>query len=647
MLSLGFAIEADGRLLTRDADFREIAAPVREARAAGVTRTRTIYRNTGEGIEIGQISDSYDGVELVATSLQVTNRSARDITLTRVDTVNGLLPSDRYTLKYYRSDWGQEFSPTDVPLAGTKVLEVTTGRSSKGMHPWCYLSGASGRAISAAVAWSGNWIIRMEPAGNGVHRISAGLSNWEFAKVLRPGESMESPQVLLVDLAKGDLSDVSLQYARWGRKFAYPKNELSRKMPVEWNHWWPYEDAAINENVFKANSDAGKALGVEATMLDAGWFGPADGKSMWYNVRGDWDLLNTARFPSGLPALSSHVRANGQAFGIWCEIEAIGQDAQLAKVHPEFLATHNGRRMGYVCFGNPAVRRWATQVIERMVKEYGARWIKFDFNLDPGEGCNRTDHGHGKGDGLFEHYHGYYTFLDGLRERFPDVLLENCSSGGLRIDLGMMQHLHTTFLSDPDYTEHALQLTWGASTMLHPSAMLRFTWSQTRDGATHNRLTNPIAPGTPQHKFDYILRTGMIGMLGLSYRLNELTPEQQKRLRENIDFYKTHVRDLMRDGDFYALNGQPLRDGTGERWPAFMSVSEDRRSALVFVLRLPGGAESGQIRMKGLDTDRTYLVRFVDRKEESRVSGAQLMADGLRFEGMPPESSEAVLLSAQ
>ncbi|HAB60768.1 MAG TPA: alpha-galactosidase, partial [Lachnospiraceae bacterium] len=87
------------------------------------------------------------------------------------------------------------------------------------------------------------------------------------------------------------------------------------------------------------------------------------------------------------------------------------------------------------------------QFITDLVEETNADFIKLDFNLDPEYGCNRIDHGHGQGDGLFQHYREYYRILDAVRERFPNLIIENCASGGLRCDLGMLQHVHTTFLS--------------------------------------------------------------------------------------------------------------------------------------------------------------------------------------------------------
>ena len=184
-------------------------------------------------------------------------------------------------------------------------------------------------------------------------------------------------------------------------------------------------------------------------------------------------LVNRERFPSGLVALGERTRAAGGLPGIWIEAEAVGAASRLRAEHPELLASRmDGRRpdpsyrrqtvsldpddptfLGYVCLGSEAGRAHVLASMDALVTTVGARWVKLDFNVDPDAGCTRTDHGHGAGDGLLRHYQGLYDVLDELRRRHPGLLLEACSSGGLRIDLGLARHVHAFFLSDPDHTE--------------------------------------------------------------------------------------------------------------------------------------------------------------------------------------------------
>ena len=205
-----------------------------------------------------------------------------------------------------------------------------------------------------------------------------------------------------------------------------PRTAFTDSVPVEWNHWWPYEDAEVSEEVIAANATAARELGIQIVTVDAGWFGAADAASDWQEQRGDWDLVNTERFPSGLPALGQTIRDADVLPGFWIEAEAVGASARLRAEHPELLArATDGRRhdpsyrtmtvsldpddptfLGYVCLGSEAGRAHVLGSMHRLVETTGARWIKLDFNVDPDAGCTRTDHGHGAGDGLLRHSEG-------------------------------------------------------------------------------------------------------------------------------------------------------------------------------------------------------------------------------------------------
>jgi alpha-galactosidase len=205
--------------------------------------------------------------------------------------------------------------------------------------------------------------------------------------------------VVAVFGANPSLDDNAAAYAAVGRSHWYPKNTLSTALPVEWNHWWTYEDRAITEQTFCANVDVAAQMGMEVCALDAGWFGPSDPGTHWYDYRGDWHIVNTTRFPSGIRALSDYVHAKGMAFGLWCEIEALGVRAEAGLANPAIVARRDDTPCGYVCLASAAGWDWAFTTLDRLITDYRADWIKLDFNLDPGAGCNRTDHGHGAGAG--------------------------------------------------------------------------------------------------------------------------------------------------------------------------------------------------------------------------------------------------------
>lgn len=585
------------------------------------------------GIKIEPCQRIYEEGAVVESWLHIRNDGEAPAAVPRTDSLVLELPQGDYELIYYTSSWGNEFQPIRHKLTEEVHLCNQTGRSSQGMHPWFTLIGPDARIMTGTIMWSGNWAIHFEPHANGLC-VRAGIDESLLQKTLMPGEAMETPHVAVAYAASGDLNDTSVLLARVGRAHWIPACGATDSLAVEWNHWWVYEDKIIDETVFRQNVDIASELGFELCTLDAGWFGPSDAEVSWFDVRGDWDLVNEARFPSGIRALSDYTHAKGMKFGLWCEIEALGQKAHLAIEQPDFSALRDGNPIGYVCFGNPAVQEWAFHVLDRLITDYRCDWVKLDFNLDPMAGCNRVDHGHGAGDGLYEHYVGYYNVLDKIRAKHPDVVLENCASGGLRIDLGMLRHTHTTFLSDPDWPDHNLQVFWGATTMLPAHACLHWANSEWY-GENPNQVFHPDDPNVTDYELDLYVRSAMLGGLGFSQRLPDLPQWIRERYKAHVVTYQQLVRPFVREADVYRLTDQPRRDGVGTRWAAFQYDLRTVQAHLLFVFRLTGAEQTRRIKMKNLKPEIMYRLSWDAigcAGREARCSGEQLMRDGLLFD---------------
>ena len=594
---------------------------------------------TGEGFEVEHHVLAYADSALTE-QWQVIHATSNNLSVTRLDSYSLDILDTDYELMYFDSDWGQEFESARIQLQGAVILETRKGRSSKGQHPWFALFAGDDQVLSGSVAWSGNWVCRFEPLADGGYRLSGGLHDWQFSKVLQTGESLATPHMIL---ALGhDLNHISQQYTQVGRRHWYPHNALSEALPVEWNHWWSYEDVDINENIFRANVEAASKLGIEICTLDAGWFGAG---SEWHKERGDWHLVNGERFPSGIRALADFVHANGMKFGLWCEIEGLGVNADLATLRPDFPALRDGQSLGYVCFGNPAVQEWAYQILSGIIRDYAPDWLKLDFNVEPEAGCNRTEHGHQAGDGLYQHYQGYYRVLEHIRQDFPHVVIENCSSGGLRIDLEMLRQTHLTFLSDPDWPVHDLQIFWGASTMLAPNVCLHWSFSEWRgENRPPQQTFNPRDPNLQPHQLDYYTRMAMLGAFGLSQKLPELPTWVAERLAHHIQVYKSHVRRFVREADLYRLTDQPRRSGQGEGWCAFQYGLPDKSEHLLFVFRLPGAEPERAIRLAELDFERLYQIESLDGERLQTMTGHDLTEIGIVFNTLQEEDSALLRL---
>lgn len=639
-----FAVEVDGRRIDAHTPGMIVAdATLAEARP-GRRELTVALRHEAAGIAVEYHVVVYAGTALLECWPVVRAVGSGLRHVTRLDSLALDLPAGAYESLSFTSSWGLEFEPLRGPLVEALTLESRSGRSSHGHMPWFALARDGVAQLGGAVAWSGNWVVRLAPGPEGV-ALTGGLHDWSFAAALGPGDELVGPPFVLALAPGQELDALATQFARVGRRYWYPHNNLADSLPVEWNHWWSYEDKTLDEAVFRRNVDEAAGLGIEVCTLDAGWFGASDSATHWYEQRGDWDHVNAERFPSGLRELSDYVHERGMAFGLWCEIEAIGAAARLQTTHPELVATRDGKPLGYVCLGSGAGRVWALATLDRIITQYRCDWVKLDFNLDPDAGCDRADHGHGPGDGLYAHYRGYYALLEEVRGRHPEVVLENCSSGGLRIDLGIARQTHMAFLSDPDWPEHSLQCFWGASLPLAPDALLHWGYCEWAFAEHRHQQFDPRDPGLKPHQIDYYTRISMLRRFGFSQRLPDLPAWVAERYKTHIADYKAHVRRFVREADLLRLGGQPGRFGAGERWAVFQYAMPGGDEHLLAVFRLPGGAPEGLVTPRGLDPSLMYTLTWLGEARVEQWSGAALLAGELHF-ALPEEGSAMVLIAA-
>lgn len=547
-----------------------------------------------------------------------------------------LEPGSAYEIYYYESQWGREFDKKTRPWTQGQRFDIqcTWGRSSHGYSPFLRIGSSKGHILAVMVAWSGNWGISIDEHGAFQAEIPYKASEADGSD--RSGTCCtkaagDFPCVYIFSAADGDWDKLTAKIHTYGRKYLYPPAKI---LPVEWNPWWTFEDVLINEDVFLENARAARDLGVELCTLDAGWYGES-GKIHWSRQQGDWDIVNTERFPHGLKFLSDHIHALGMAFGLWAEPEALGRESRLIREHPEFEAICRGRRYdnSYVCLGNPDGAKWLLDTLTHLLDTACPDWMKLDFNMDPGEGCTRTDHGHGAGDGLFWHYKAYYDILKKLRNKYPQLVIENCSSGGLRCDTAMFSLTHLTFLSDVDETSHSLDSFYELSRFIPPEHILHWAWSETRtyDDGSHAFEGFEIREDTPEDEIRYTLRAAMLHVMGFSRNFAALPENIREIFREEIRFYKTEVRPLLtRARVFHLLNadgGMALQYQDGDRRLLFVFCKKD------FVqcpLKIPPvhlkPEQAYNIKCRG--TGNTLA-------DAGRRTGQQLMEEGISLLGEP------------
>lgn len=471
------------------------------------------------------------------------------------------------SIHYWSSDWGPEWSPHIVSATSSVEIAVTAGRSSKGHHPFVIIEDGN-QAHFLAVAWSGNWRILCQP-----------LSTKIFICV---ESDCRTTNIITKSVLAGGIDRAMRKFIAEFRSLV---SHTTPKLITEWNSWWPYEDIHINEGVLLANAERAQSAGIEVVVLDAGWFGLPSRHSYWYQLRGGWDHRNAERFPSGLKRIGEAIRNLGIEFGIWLEVEALGESSQLAQTRPDFAAQRSGQNLGYVCLANPDAREWAHSIARNLINECGATWLKMDFNVDPGAGCNRSDHGHEPVFGLSDHLHNLYQLFDFLKVDFPDLTIESCSSGGLRWDLAIAAHVDFGFSSDPDWPEHALSCFWASSLFFPAEKLLGWCDSQWCGEHAHQDFT---ALGSSDLDLEFALSITLLGGFGISARLDEFSDDKLRIVAHYVNIYMSHFRPRYQCNAFIKhLSPQPQRESKGCRTVMF-AIENQVHAPLLTIYQLEG-----------------------------------------------------------
>jgi len=327
-----------------------------------------------------------------------------------------------------------DFLPfSHVVEAGETALAFAPagGRSSDGAFPFFNLEGA-GEGLVFVLGWSGQWNAGFAREDNGVH-IQAGMET--LSVKLQPGESIRTPRVLLLpwsgdDVSVGDNLLRRLLLAEYCPRDA--KGEIGLP-PVAHMTMSQFHATGITSEANELDAlQKAYDLGCEAFWVDACWYGQ-NGK--WYENVGDWRIRPEA-FPNGLKPIGDAARERGMKFVLWFEPERVVRETPIETEHPEWLLYSDGDGYNRLFnLGLPAAREYMTDLISKIIGDSGVTIYRQDFNFSPLPFWQQADE-HGR-EGMTEmrHIEGLYAMWDELQRRHPGLLIDNCASGGRRLDL--------------------------------------------------------------------------------------------------------------------------------------------------------------------------------------------------------------------
>ncbi|MCH5270809.1 MAG: alpha-galactosidase [Lachnospiraceae bacterium] len=458
----------------------------------------------------------------------------------------------------------REFTFAELGLAQTQpgvyqrtsqVLEITnTGNwSTKEYLPLGYVENKEAHTgLFWQIEHNGSWHYEISDQNTHFYVCVSGptevQSHW--FKELAPGESFTSVPVA-VGVCKDSFEEAICELTKYRRKIRRP-NADNENLPVIFNDYMNclFGDPTTEKEL--PLIDAAAESGCEYYVIDAGWYAPGE----WWDSVGEWQECRQ-RFPGGIKEVTDYIRSKGMIPGVWLELEVMGIHCEKAKRVPDdwFFVRHGKRvydRSRYqLDFRNPAVIDHVNEVIDRVVQEYGVGYIKMDYNIEPGIG---TELGaESVGQGMLEHEKAYLNWLDDVFARYPDLVIENCSSGGLRIDYALLSRYSIQSTSDQeDYRNYAtIAANAAAGVTPEQAAVWSYPMRQELAGSGEERR---IQLEQGKEEVIYNMINAMLLRIHQSGHLAELSSERRELVKEGIRVYKNIRQDIKQALPFWPLD---------------------------------------------------------------------------------------------
>ncbi|WMC91526.1 alpha-galactosidase [Kineothrix sp. MB12-C1] len=554
---------------------------------------------------------------VIARSVKFYNHGNEKVTLDRVLSASIDLPDAEYEMIQLSGAWARERDVICRKLnVGVQGINSRRGISSAEQNPFIALKRPetnefSGEAIGFSLIYSGNHMESVEVDTCNMSRIQIGIHPEGFSWLLKPEESFQSPEAVLVYSDQG-MNGMSQTFHRIYRSRLVRGLWRDRERPILINNWEATGPQFTERQVLDIASTA-KKMGIELFVLDDGWFGKRDDDK---SGLGDWYVTDYDKLPEGIEGLAKKINAMGMDFGLWFEPEMINKDSDLFREHSDWILSAPGRKASpsrnqYVLdFTSEKVVEYIYNLMERVLMNAPITYVKWDMNRYLSE-VYSTAHKAGEQGKVFHKYIlGVYRLYELLIEKFPEVLFESCSSGGARFDPGMLYYAPQTWTSDNTDAIERIKIQYGTS----------FVYPLSSIGAHVSEVPNQqVGRVTPLETRGNVAQ---FGMLGYELDLQRLTERERQIIKEQVEFHKKY-RKLIMSGDFYRLQN-PFEGKAG----AWMVVSQDKNEAFVGFYKILSIANEEWIRLKltGLDENKRYIL---DEDESEWFGGDELMHAGM------------------
>ena len=562
----------------------------------------------------------FEDLDVITRSVEILNEGDAPVRLTRALSTCVDFDRDDLDMVTLWGGWARENNAQRVPVHhGKQSVESARGESSNAYNPFmalmaCDASEDYGTVYGFSFVYSGNFTASAQLDQYGHIRALMGISPQHFGWKLVPGATFTTPEVVMVHSDAG-LGKMTRTFHDLYRQHLIRGKYAHALRPVLINNW---EATYFDFNTERLLEIARLAAerGIELFVMDDGWFGARRDDNAGL---GDWYVCEDV-LPGGLKPLVDGINALGMKFGLWIEPEMVNEDSDLFREHPDFVIQIPDRRRGkkrnqlVLDFSRKEVVDYIYGMISKVLSSANVEYVKWDMNrtlTNLGSFALPADQ---QQELEYRYVLGVYDMQNRLTTDFPNILLENCSSGGARFDAGMLYFSPQIWTSDNTDAIARLKIQAGTA-LAYPLSAIDANIS-----IVPNHQTGRITPfATRGH-------VAMCGTFGYQLDITKLSDEELAMIPQQVEDYHRY-NPLVTTGDYYRLHDIFARD----TWDSWMVVAKDKSEALITYVNISaqgGDAVITKVRLKGLDPTAFYRIDGT----EIIVSGQLLMESGMFIE---------------
>ena len=482
------------------------------------------------------------------------------------------------------------------------------GRSADCQAPFFNIH-KNGHGYIFAVGWSGQWNFEAHRENDSV-TLRSKIEDTNF-RVL-PGESFRTSSAVIMAY-DGDFIDSQNQWRRLVKERFSLIGSAGRDKygPISMNIWGGMN---TDEAIRRVKIISKNQIPFSYVWMDAGWYGhdtkptPDEFEGDWANHTGDWEVSRLIH-PGGLKDLTKVVHDAGMKFVLWFEPERVINGTPIIKAHPEyFLSDGNPKSANNLLdLGNPDAWNYIYETLSGLIEDIGIDCYRQDFNFSPLPYWRKNDTADRRGIHEIKHINGLYHLWDALLERFPQLIIDNCASGGRRIDIELLRRSMPLWRSDyqcpANYPIHGVQAH-------HLSFNLWMPYSGSGSGRDYD---------------SYRIRSAYDSSLATNYTYsmrNDFGDDKEK-----LQWLKKYITEAVRVRPYFSEDFYPLTEVSDKEdiWSAaqFDRRSEDDGIVQVFRRDRSPYTECG-FELRGLDHGKTYIFTDADTSETIELRGGEI-----------------------